>query len=329
MAHLRQEGWQALASLLDAGRQPHEPGIDALREQALQEPQPIRFYTKIEEASLPGWISAVSLNTGEALTQVCLEQPDWNAFNELMDVFRTEARQAITATRGHAELLSQISMNRPKSMTIEQLAGRILGFSEIMTSHMYRLEMLLDLLQRWEIILTGKIEEEVTQRVRRIELAEWIEDYLETLLDHSLVDPEIGVVDYRERLVINIAEDLYVEASPQHLGAILRDLLRNAVLYTPDSSPIILQAVPLPDSPFIRIDVIDRGCGVREKERATIFQPFKRAMQPQVLSQFGYGLSLFLSKAEMEAMGGGVDFKSEEGVGSVFSLKLPIWDDAK
>ncbi|RPI96291.1 MAG: ATP-binding protein, partial [Chloroflexi bacterium] len=40
---------------------------------------------------------------------------------------------------------------------------------------------------------------------------------------------------------------------------------------------------------------------------------------------FGYGLSLYLVKMEIEAMGGKIWFTSEERVGSTFSFKLQLW----
>jgi signal transduction histidine kinase len=38
-------------------------------------------------------------------------------------------------------------------------------------------------------------------------------------------------------------------------------------------------------------------------------------------------LSLYLAKAEVEAMGGRIWYESEEGVGSTFSVKLPTWKE--
>ncbi len=52
-----------------------------------------------------------------------------------------------------------------------------------------------------------------------------------------------------------------------------------------------------------------------------------RARQPQVIAEFGYGLSLYLVKMELEAMGGGIWFSSEEGVGTTFSFKLQLATD--
>jgi signal transduction histidine kinase len=55
-----------------------------------------------------------------------------------------------------------------------------------------------------------------------------------------------------------------------------------------------------------------------------VFIPFQRARQPQVIAQFGYGVSLYLAKMEVETMGGRIWFASEEGVGTTFSFKLPL-----
>jgi signal transduction histidine kinase len=72
---------------------------------------------------------------------------------------------------------------------------------------------------------------------------------------------------------------------------------------------------------------VDQGYGIREKESGRIFAPFLRSRQPQVIAEFGYGLSLYLAKTEIEAMGGRMWFTSEEGVGSTFSFKLLLARD--
>ncbi len=326
MSRIRRDGWGVCTTILDAGKKPDAPEIDTVRAQALEEMQPVHFNTTLEGAFIPGYIVPIHTTDDELLTMLCLETSDWTALTDLMGTFRNEARQTITATRGSAELISKLAVDRPKGMTTEQLAGRVLGFADMIIANIYRFEMLMDLLHRWEIILTGRLAEDIKTRVRRVELDDWFEDYLEAMLEQSQIDPEIDLIDYQERLVTNIPAELYVSASRYHLGTIIRDLLRNAILYSPNDAPIIVQAVPLPNERHIRIDVIDRGIGVREKEVPRVFMPFQRARQPHVISQFGYGLSLFLCKAEMEAMGGSITFNSEEGTGSVFSLLLLRWE---
>jgi len=79
---------------------------------------------------------------------------------------------------------------------------------------------------------------------------------------------------------------------------------------------------------FIQIDMVDQGYGIRAKEQERVFEEFKRARQPQIIGEFGYGLSLALCKHEVAAMNGTMWFKSEENVGTTFSLRLPAWKDA-
>lgn len=114
-----------------------------------------------------------------------------------------------------------------------------------------------------------------------------------------------------------------VAASQEYLRKALHDVLRNAVLYSPKDTPIILRAARLTPSDVVQIDITDQGCGIRAKEAERVFAPFQRARQPQIMAEFGYGLSLYLVKAELDAMGGRIWYESEEGVGTTFSIKLP------
>ncbi len=322
---VRSEGWPACAMLLDA-RRIDGPSANEVRAQALRQAEPVRFHTLLAGAYTPCWASAVYGSGGKIFTMITLERPDWKALNELMATFRDEARMAISSTRGHAELITQLVHKAPSTMSVEQLGGRIAGFAEIMATHMHRLQLLMDLLHRLEIIRTGQLAPDVRKGYRKIVLAEFVEDFLEELVDEALIDPS-QTDDLRDRLTLQIPGDLVVAASPPHLANILRDILRNAVLYSPKGSPIMLRAMRLKQGNSIQIDITDEGYGIRAKEADRIFAPFQRARQPQILGEFGYGLSLYLAKAEVEAMGGRIWYESEEGVGSTFSIKIPVWRD--
>lgn len=322
---VRSEGWAACAMLLDARR---TDGLSAndVRAQALRQPAPVRFSTLIAGSYTPCWVAAIYGTGGKVYTMITLEQPDWRPLNELMGTFRNEARMAITSTRGHAQLITQLVTKRPEGITVEQLAQRVTGFAEIMATHMYRLQMLMDLLQRLEMIRTGQLTTEVRTVRRKININEFVEDFLEELSEDVLVDPAQNE-DVRDRLILDLPKDLMVSAAPRYLSNILRDLMRNAVQYSPKKARIIMRASAIPQGKAVQIDVIDEGYGVRAKETERVFSPFQRARQPQIIGEFGYGLSLYCAKAEVEAMGGRIWFESEEGVGSTFSFKLPAWKD--
>lgn len=322
---VRSEGWSACAMLLDA-RRTEGPNANEVRAQALRQADPVRFHTMLGGAYTPCWASAVYGPGGKIFTMITLERPDWKALHELMNTFRNEARMAISSTRGHAELIMQLVKKRPPNMTADQLGQRVYGFAEIMATHMHRLNMLMDLLHRLEMIRTGELIENARKARQKIILDEYVEDFLEESVDNALVDPSQDV-EWRDRLMVKIPPNLAVAASPTHLSNVLRDLLRNAVLYSAKGTPITLKAVRLPQGNAIQLDMIDQGYGIRAKEADRIFAPFQRARQPQIIGEFGYGLSLYLAKAEVEAMGGRIWYESEEGVGTTFSLKLPVWQN--
>jgi signal transduction histidine kinase len=322
---VRSEGWSACAMLLDA-RRIDGPSANEVRAQALRQAEPVRFHTLLAGAYTPCWAAAIYGTGGKVFTMITLERPDWKALNELMAAFRDEARMAITSTRGHAELITQLVRKRSAGMDIDELGQRISGFAEIMATHMFRLQMLMDLLYRLEIIRTGQLAPNVRKARSKTLLGDFVEDFLEELVDEALIDPSRRD-DLRDRLTVQIPGDVAVSASPVHLRNILRDLLRNAVLYSPPGSPITVKATRIQQGNSVQIDVIDQGYGIRAKEADRIFAPFQRARQPQIIGEFGYGLSLYLAKAEIEAMSGRIWYESEENVGSTFSIKLPVWHE--
>ncbi|MEZ4668710.1 MAG: ATP-binding protein [Anaerolineae bacterium] len=87
-------------------------------------------------------------------------------------------------------------------------------------------------------------------------------------------------------------------------------------MYSMKATPIMIMAHTSTGNVSAQIDVVDEGYGVRAKEFERVFMPFERARQPQIIGEFGYGLSLYLCKQEVEAMNGKVWFESEEGVGT-------------
>lgn len=79
----------------------------------------------------------------------------------------------------------------------------------------------------------------------------------------------------------------------------------------------------------IRVDVHDRGQGIDRSEMQHIFEPFYRS--PSVVSKqiHGTGLGLPIAKSLAEAMGGRLSVTSELGVGTVFTLRLPAFEENK
>lgn len=106
---------------------------------------------------------------------------------------------------------------------------------------------------------------------------------------------------------------------------ILNNLVSNAVKFT-ESGRILLRAELRPGEAgnTLRVQVIDSGIGMNAEQAAQLFQPFQQA-DASVSRRFGgSGLGLALCQQLAQAMGGQVAVDSTEGVGSSFTLILPM-----
>jgi len=326
---IRAEGWKAASTLFNTRLNNPDDAVENVRNTALTSGRPVRFHIYRAGEYVPCWAAAVPGEGGEVYTMITIEVPDWTAIRELTDKFRDEVRTAAESTQGHTDLILQTIKNVKPKDTVEQVGKRVSGFVNLIATHMHRLGRFTTMLERLEHIRTGKLLDVVRSSRKKINLTEFMEDFIEELAETKLLDPETEQQDYRSRITHTVPDGLVVDASPEHLKAVLRDLLRNAIMYTMKASPIMVMAHASGGNQTVQIDVVDEGYGVRTKEFERVFIPFQRARQPQIISEFGYGLSLYLCKHELEAMGGKLWFESEEGVGSTFSFKLPTWRDEK
>jgi signal transduction histidine kinase len=112
------------------------------------------------------------------------------------------------------------------------------------------------------------------------------------------------------------------------LSQCLQNLIGNAVKYGGNHPRIGLRAFlyKADDAAFeeIRVTVEDHGIGIDSSDLPHIFEPFYRSPVVAAAQIHGTGLGLPLAKSIAEAMGGKLSVVSKLGVGSVFTLHLPI-----
>ncbi len=320
---IRAKGWDAASTLFNTKQTNPDETIEAIRDKTLQSSRPMRFHIFRSGEYIPCWAAAVLTESGEVCTMITIDTMDWSAMTNLMDRFRDEMQEAIDSTQGHVDLIGQTIKHAKPDMGVELLGRRVGGFTRLISVHMHRVGRLMHMLERLENIRTGKMRDIVQERRRKITLVSYFEDFAEQLDEIMLVDPETEAQDHRSRLSVDVPKDLAVAASSVYLTRILHDLLRNAIMYSMKATPV--KIVARAKGQNVQIDMIDEGYGIREKEHERVFDAFQRARQPQIVAEFGYGLSLYLCKNEVEAMNGRMWFQSEEGVGTTFSFMLPLW----
>lgn len=112
-----------------------------------------------------------------------------------------------------------------------------------------------------------------------------------------------------------------IKAPVSVLRQIFQNLIGNAIRYRKtDLAPVInIRAVE--NEKYYIIEVGDNGLGIPLESQGRIFDLFHRIQLPA--DQLGSGVGLAITKKIIERMNGTLEVKSEEGVGSVFTIQLP------
>ncbi|MCU1499218.1 MAG: hybrid sensor histidine kinase/response regulator [Acidimicrobiales bacterium] len=111
---------------------------------------------------------------------------------------------------------------------------------------------------------------------------------------------------------------------PVRLRQILLNLANNAVKFTPKGS-VTVQAMPVPEDPDqVAFLVIDTGIGIPEAHQARLFEPFSQLDESTTRKFGGTGLGLGIVTGLVELQQGTIELASEEGVGTVFRVTLPL-----
>ena len=118
-----------------------------------------------------------------------------------------------------------------------------------------------------------------------------------------------------------IGEPVVVMADPEQLGRAIRNVVENAVKYTPAGGDVQIWIRRAGDKTVM--DVSDTGAGIPADELGNVFDRFVRIDPARSRSAGGSGLGLAICREIVEAHGGRVWAASQAGQGSCFSLSLP------
>lgn len=113
-----------------------------------------------------------------------------------------------------------------------------------------------------------------------------------------------------------------IRANREALSRAIRNLLENAVKYSPDS-PAVQVALAL-DSQRIAIQIHDDGFGIPAAEQKMIFDKFVRGAASKALHVQGAGIGLAMTQHIVRAHGGEILLESAPGRGTTFTIHLPV-----
>jgi signal transduction histidine kinase len=112
-----------------------------------------------------------------------------------------------------------------------------------------------------------------------------------------------------------------VRTDPHRLDQILRNLLENAMKFSPPQSRVFLEGLAKDD--WFEVSVTDHGTGIAHEDLPRIFDRFHQVGEAMTREAEGAGLGLYITKRLVEAMGGTVTVTSTPGKGSTFRVWLP------
>ncbi|MSO68748.1 MAG: HAMP domain-containing histidine kinase [Alphaproteobacteria bacterium] len=127
--------------------------------------------------------------------------------------------------------------------------------------------------------------------------------------------------DAQIALTSNAASDIAVMADPTAAERVLRNILSNAIKFTPKGGRVEISVLEAKDG-MVGLAVKDNGIGIPPAKQAAIFEPFEQVNSSFVRAQQGPSLGLSIVKSLMEGQGGRVDLESEVGAGTTMTLRF-------
>jgi signal transduction histidine kinase len=145
---------------------------------------------------------------------------------------------------------------------------------------------------------------------------------LVTWLPETLNPWQQAALQKRLHWELKLPESLpMVQADPLRLGQVIGNLISNAIKFTPSGGTVMTEAGTADQQVWIRVS--DTGPGISPDLQEKMFEPFVRGGQGRRFPQ-GMGLGLSIARELVEAHGGRLELESAAGLGSKFTVWLPL-----
>ena len=261
-------------------------------------------FTRADVTLLQYVADLISLAVENALLRQALQliqaQDETNRLKaELVSILAHEMRTPLTSIKGYSTALLMEEVNFAPEVQRE--------FLQFIDAECDTLQDLLHNLLEATIIDTGRLRLEIqpvmlARLVRRV-----VDDMARTSPHH--------------RILLDFPKDLpIVDADPDRVVQVLRNLLDNAIKYSPSGGLVVVRGEALERE--VVISVADQGIGIAPQDVNRLFEKFFRAKSSHHV--VGSGLGLPIARHIVESHGGRIWAESRLHHGSTFYFTLPI-----
>lgn len=219
--------------------------------------------------------------------------------NRLFSIVSHDLRGPMDTIRGFLEILSENILTEEERKDFEK---------QLLVQTKSTSELLLNLLYWSKTQMQG-----VTTQLALVKVAELVDDARAVLIGNA--------IKKNIKITYNIDKDLELIADKEMLRIIIRNLMNNAIKFTPNDGEVILKVEVVGKSGIISVK--DNGIGISPQQKNEIFTLKSRSTYG-TRGEKGVGLGLILCKEFTEYQKGEIWFESEEGKGSTFYIKLPV-----
>lgn len=146
---------------------------------------------------------------------------------------------------------------------------------------------------------------------------------LSTIVDKSIIALQPKINEKQINILKKIPKDLpTIEVDPERIGQVLRNLISNAIVYTPENGTITIEGRLMESG--IEVNVQDNGVGISPEHLTYVFERFYRVDESRTRSTGGAGLGLAIVKQLVNAHGGQINVDSVLGSGTSITFTLPL-----
>lgn len=245
---------------------------------------------RIESGGEPaGWVLAFARRGFQEIEQLK---------DELVSTVSHELKTPLAAIKAYTATLRQnpqLYQNRSEE------------FLEVVESQADRLSRLID-----DMLLVTRVESAHLLR-RRVLVG--LDEIVQSALAEIALNPE-------KHRIVRKGSNVQISGDPERLRDIFRNVIENAVKYSPAGGSIEITGTQT-GSHYV-IEVRDEGVGIDPADQPYVFERFYRAQSERTSGIGGSGLGLHIVQALVRAHGGSVEVRSNPDRGTCFTLRFPV-----